>query len=314
MHFSRRDILKQISLCSALAGCLGETQTLSHAPQISFPTAPRDRLSVTSWPFRSFIESPTNHDRDRTVPGMDLKDFPAFVAEKFGIYNINPLVNHFSSPTPAYFAELRAAVERAGSHIVDLGLPGAFFYDSDPSQRALAVANGRKWIDIAVAVRSPSVRQHVAGRPGQKPDVLLAAESLGDLAAYGQQQNIVVNLENDDAIAEDPFFHLAVIRKVNSPFLRALPDFGNSLAAHDAAFSERAVKAMFPYAWNMCHVKGAVESKSGQMRTVDLKTMFQIAKASSYRGFFCMEVDTRAGIDPVPGTKRLAQETLEYLG
>lgn len=309
---SRRDVLKQLGFCCTAGDLLARAQTPQHEPRMAFPTAPRDRLAVTSWPFRAFIESPTNSNRDPHVPGMDLKDFAAFVVEKFGIHNINPLGNHLSSTTPAYLASFRAAVARAGSRVVDLGLPGGKFYDSDPSKRAAAVSAGRKWIEVAVAVGSPSVRQHVGGRKGESPDVSLAAESLGKMAEYGEKQNIVVNLENDDAVTEDPFFLVAVIKKVNSPFLRALPDFGNALVAHEADFSARAMKAMFPYAWNMCHVKDSVQSDTGQRRTVDLKNMFAIAKANAYRGFYSMELDIGSG-DPVPGTKKLVQETLEFL-
>jgi sugar phosphate isomerase/epimerase len=313
LDFSRRDVLKQLSLGPSVAGFLAESQTLKQGPELPFPTAPRDRLAVTSWPFRAMMNSPMNHNRNRSVPGMDMKEFPAFVVEKFGVYNINPLSNHFSSLDAAYLEAFRAAVQRARSHVVDLGLSGGMFYDADASKRASAVAEGRKGIDVARAVGSPSVRQHVSGRPGQNADVMLAAESLGELAGYGAKQNIVVNLENDNPVAEDPFFLVAVIKKVNSPFLRALPDFGNSLIGHDAAFNERAMKAMLPYAWNMCHVKDTVESDSGKPLTVDLKSMFELAQASSYRGFFSMELDIASG-DPVPGTKRLIQESLQYLG
>ena len=313
MDFSRRDVLKQLTLGAPVAGFLAESQSLKQPPELPFPTAPRDRLAVTSWPFRAMMNSPMNHNRNRSVPGMDMKEFPAFVVEKFGVYNINPLSNHFSSLDAAYLEAFRAAVQRARSHVVDLGLGGGMFYDADASKRASAVAEGRKGIDVARAVGSPSVRQHVSGRPGQNADVMLAAESLGELAGYGAKQSIVVNLENDNPVAEDPFFLVAVIKKVNSPFLRALPDFGNSLIGHDAAFNERAIKAMLPYAWNMCHVKDTVESDSGKPLTVDLKSMFALAQASSYRGFFSMELDIASG-DPVPGTKRLIQESLQYLG
>jgi sugar phosphate isomerase/epimerase len=311
-HFSRRDVLKQLSLAAGMAGFGAEAQ-IAKAPQYNFPTAPRDRLAVTSWPFRAFIKSPINKNFKAGGLSMDMKDFPAFVVEKFGVYNINPLGNHFGSLDAAYLQAFRTSVQRAGSHVVDLGLPGGVFYDPDASKRASAVAEGRKWIDVAVAVGSPSVRQHVSGRAGQNPDVMLAAQSLGELAAYGAKRNVVVNLENDDPVSEDPFFLIAVIKKVNSPFLRALPDFGNSLIGHDAAFNSRAVKAMFPYAWNMCHVKDAVESDGRHLVPVDLKNIFDIARASSYRGYFSMELDINSG-DPVPGTKRLVEETLKYLG
>jgi sugar phosphate isomerase/epimerase len=171
---------------------------------------------------------------------------------------------------------------------------------------------GRQWIDIAVLVGSPSVRQHVAGDEGVKPNVVLAAESLGQLAEYGAKRNIVVNLENDSAVAEDPFFLTAVIEKVNSPYLRGLPDFGNSLLGHDAEFNRKAVTAMLAHVFNMCHVKDTVQDKDGQVRVVDLSTMFQLAKNAGYRGYFSMEYDIAAG-DPFPGTQQLITKTLTYL-
>ena len=161
-------------------------------------------------------------------------------------------------------------------------------------------------------VGSPSVRQHVAGHSGEKPDVSLAAQSLGEMAEYGSKKNIVINLENDSPGAEDPFFLVAVIEKVKSPYLRALPDFGNSLAGHDDSYNRTAVKAMLAHAYNMCHVKDKVQGDDGKVYNVDLASMFKLAKASAYRGFFSMEFDTDGG-DAVAGTKNLVETTLRYL-
>ncbi len=279
-------------------------------PEYSFPSGARDRLAVTSWPFRAYMESPGNRNRKPNFPGMDMKEFPAFVAKTFDVYNINPLIRHFAATTPDYLEAFREAVVRARSHVVDLGLPGARVYDADAKVRSAVVAAGREWIDIAVAVGSPSVRLHVNG--AGKPNVGLAADSLGQLAEYGSSRNVAVNLENDDPVSEDPFFLVAVIEKVNSPFLRALPDFGNSLLAHDADYNVRAMKAMLPHAWNMCHVKDMVETENGETRTVDLNRMFELAQSSGFRGFYSMELDVRSS-DPVPGTKRLIDTTLKCL-
>ena len=46
-----------------------------------------------------------------------------------------------------------------------------------------------------------------------------------------------------------------VIDAVNSPWLRALPDFGNSMMKGDEDFNYRAVDAMFRHAYNISHVK-----------------------------------------------------------
>src|SRR5947199_8038287 len=103
-YLSRRKFLQRSASLAAAAG-ISEVMPVSAAmgkeaftaPRLIFPTAPRDRISVASWPFRAYIESPSNDSRDRSVPGMDLKDFAAHVREKFNIRNIEPLSNHFAA-------------------------------------------------------------------------------------------------------------------------------------------------------------------------------------------------------------------------
>ena len=274
-------------------------------PHLKFPRKPLDRLSVTSWPFRSVLTGPK--------ATMDLKQFPAVIRDRFNIHNINPLASHFKEVTPQYIAEFGAAVAKAGSHIVDLGLGGGAFYDPDAAVRDKAVAEGRKWIDIAAQLGSPSVRQHVSRSKNAPADVTLAAQSLGAMAEYGQTKNIVVNLENDAPVSEDPFFLVSVIEKVNSPYLRALPDMGNSLPpSNDAARNERAVRAMFRHVFNVCHVKDAIlHENTGKVYTVDLAKMFAIAEESHFKGYFTMEPDVHG--DPFEATQKLITATLTHL-
>ncbi len=309
---TRRQFLKIPPALVLGAPFLIRGQATRHEPHLQFPTKARDRLAVTSYPFRAHIESPTNHGRNPKLQGMDLLEFPAMIATKFGVYNINPLGDHFRSTDAAYLDAFRQAVAKANSHIVGLGLGGRPFYAADRDTRQAAVDYGRKWIDIARTIGSPSVRQHIARSGNGNADAALASESLGSLAEYGSKRDIIVNLENDSPIAEDPFFLVSVVQKVNSPYLRALPDFGNSLIGHDPEYNQRAVKAMFKYAYSMCHVKDTVASDDGKRSTVDLEKMFGIAKASSYRGYFSMEFDTDAG-DPFAGTQKLIDETLKYI-
>ncbi|MGH9395430.1 MAG: sugar phosphate isomerase/epimerase family protein [Terriglobia bacterium] len=311
---SRREFLGSsvaFGLSAVVAGRAGKL--LASEPHLQFPSQPRNRLSVTSYPFRAYIESQTNHARDKSLPGMDLKDFAAMVAEKFDVHNINPLSNHLSSTTPAYLDEFRASVAKAGSYLVGLGLEGASFWDPDPARRGAAVAYGKKWIDIAAVLGSPSVRQHLHGSHHAPPNLDLAAESLGRMADYGAKKNVVVNLENDSAVNENPFFIVKVIEKAANPYLRALPDFGNSIRGEDAAYNQRAVTQMFKHAFNMSHVKDALRGEGGMVYKIDVAKLFAIARASGYRGYFSMEWDTGAGADPYQGTARLVEESLKYM-
>jgi len=283
-------------------------------PGLSFPSAPRDRLAVPSWPFRGYIVAPLNKwARDPKLPGMDLKDFAAMVVERFKVRNIEPLSEHFSSTEASYLREFRSNVEKAGCHVVNIAAdPHYSFYDGVDAQRQKAVDNGKKWIDVAVAIGSPSVRLHIAEARHMKPDVERAAESLKRLAEYGAQKNVLVNLENDDNVTEDPFFIVQVIEKVNHPYLHALPDFCNSMLTHDQVFNNRAMAAMFKHAYNISHMKDSEVGDKGELYTVDVSKCFEIAKANGYRGYFSMEWEGKG--EPMAGVQKLIEESLSNLG
>ena len=306
---TRRGFLRAAGAASV---ALGARQELSAAePRLEFPTKPRERLAVTSYPFRAFIDVPGNRARDANNK-MDLKDFPGMVASRFDVHNINPLAGHFRSTDAAYIDEFRTSVDKAGSHLVDLGLSGRSFYHPDRARRDEAVAYGKQWIDIAAVLGCPSVRQHISGAPGVKADINLTAETLGQLAEYGEKRNIVVNLENDSPVSEDPFFLVAVMEKAGNLYLRGIPDFANSMRPDDdAERNYRGVAAMFRHVFNMCHVKDEYVGEDRKVHTVDLGRLFAIARESGYRGYYSMEADTPG--DPYEITQRLVQETLQYL-
>ncbi len=311
MNPLREDLSRRSFLITSVAAA-GAANLCAAEPHLDFPAKPRDRLAVTSWPFRAYMEAPGNHDRDHTKPGMDAKDFAAMAVERFGIHNINPLTGHFSSTEPAYLDQLRGAVAKAGSHIVDLGHGGRSFYHPDKAKRRAAVEFGKKGVDMALLVGSPSVRQHITGVPGVKEDVNLAAETLGELAEYGEKKNIVINLENDAPVGEGPFFLVAVMEKVRSPYLRGLPDFANSMnPSGDAELNYKGVTAMFRHVFNMAHVKTAYAAENGKVYEVDLARLFGIAKKAGYRGYFSMEADMPG--DPFVNTQKLVDATLQYL-
>ena len=291
-----------IGTCAALAAA-PEARPAT-APDIHFPTAPRDRLAVASYPFRNFMDRPGH-------AGLKLTEFAAMVVEKFGIHNIEPLSGHFPSTEPAYLDELRRAVEQAHAHIVNIAASvGASLYDPDPARRDKAIAGSRKWVDAAVAVGSPSIRVHIQGSRGAAPDAGRASESLKRVAEYGAAKNVMITLENDDLVTEDAFFLVKVIDAVNSPWLRGLPDFGNSMMNGDEDFNYKAVEAMFRHAYNISHVKDS-EVDNGKVFRVSMAKTFGIAKAAGYRGYFSMEFEGQG--EPYEGTRKLIEESLKDL-
>ena len=281
-------------------------------PHISFPSAPRDRISVTSYPFRAYIESPTNHERDRSLPGMDLTDFAAEVVKKFNVHNIEPHSRHFRSLDPDYLGSFREALRTVSVKVVDIAVDGGeSFYDADPSTRKKAIAYAKKWVDVAVEIRSPSIRTHIRRPSNSAPEVQRTAESLREVAEHGAGKNVVVNLENDDLVSEDAFFLVKVIEAVNHPYLHALPDFANSMQTGDADFNYRALQAMFQHAYCICHVKDGETDDHDKLFSIDLKKAFDILRSSGYRGYCSMEFDARG--EPYAPTARLIRQTVQYL-
>jgi sugar phosphate isomerase/epimerase len=129
---------------------------------------------------------------------------------------------------------------------------------------------------------------------------------------YATRKNVVVNLENDDLVSEDPFFLVQVIERVNSPYLRALPDFCNSMATGNADFNYRGVRAMFAHAFSICHVRQQQTGDDGRVYTIDLQKTFDILKESGFRGYCSMEWAGGNG-SAYDATGGLVAQTLKYL-
>jgi len=311
---SRRDLFTRAAALSAtLAGAAGNPTLFARpsGPHLDFPTEPRDRLAVASYPFRAFIERPGARSRDRKQPGMDLEEFAGMVVKRFNVRNIEPLSTHFRSLEMGYVHELRESVEKAGAHVINIPVDELrSFYDPDAGRRKEAVRAAKRWVDIAAALGSPSLRTHIVNVSKTAPDARLTSDSLREVAEYGGEKEVVINLENDDRVSEDPFFLVKVIEEVNNPYLHALPDFGNSMLTGDPKYNFDGLTAMFKHAYNISHMKDA-EVDNGKLVVVDVGKTFEIAKAAGYRGYFSMEWEGQGG--PYEGTQKLIDLSLKYL-
>src|SRR5215472_2432715 len=315
---TRRQFVTQSAGAAAGAWLLPSlARAASSGPSIKFPVNPRDRVAVAAYPFREFIVGWKGWDGNTpsTLPRaqqMELKDFAAHVVEKFNVHHIEPWSPVFPSTDSMYLEQFRAAVEKASSSVVDIAVDGRHSqYATDAAERNASVVATNQWIDVAVALGSPSIRTHIDGGKNLKPDVELAADTLARNAEYGSKKNVVVHLENDNPVSEDPFLIAQIIEKVNSPWLRALPDFGNSLAAHDEAFQDRAMETMFAHAYGICHVKDGEVDDQGKASRVDLEKTFAILKKQGYKGYCSIEYDAPG--DPYKPTTELVEATIKYL-
>jgi sugar phosphate isomerase/epimerase len=277
----------------------------------NFPRDPRHRLSVSTYPFRAVIATPGRRQAAaRSKPGMSLAQFAATIVDTFHVYGIEPWSRHFESIEPAYLGELKSAFDKAGVRVVNIPCDVRVTLCGSAEERDSSLATWRKWVDAALQIGSPSIRVHVP-KGKSADDITCAVDSLKAIAGYGAEKNIVINLENDNPDSEDPARVLKVIETVNSPYLRSLPDFCNSMQIHDdPAYNARSLAALFPHAFNISHVKD-VEIVNGKSLRVDVDAIFAIAKKANYRGYFSME--TEGSLDPYDGSKLLIAAAVKNL-
>jgi sugar phosphate isomerase/epimerase len=306
---TRRQFLGQCAAATA-AMCIGPALAgASSAPNLHFPSDPRQRIAIASYPFREFIAGPEHKQGNPTI---ELKDFAAHVIEKFHVNKVEPWTGHFPATDAKYLEQFRASVEKAGGAIPNIAVDGKHSpYAADPAERDQAIAFSKRWVDAAVALGSSSIRTNLPQAKDAKPDLNLTAASLTRVVEYAAAKGVVVNLENDNPISEDPFFLVKLIEKVNNPWLRALPDFGNTLTSADADYAYRGIDAMFGVAYNIAHVKSSETNGKGVTVNVDMAKTFGFLKRHGYKGYCSMEWDSPG--DPYQGTSGLIATTIQYL-
>jgi sugar phosphate isomerase/epimerase len=314
-HTTRRHFLAQsaVAAASAIFGpALKCALVADSGPNLQFPIAPRERIAISSYPFRDFIAGAHDKSGNSGAHKMDLKEFLPHVKAKFNINKIEPWSEHFLSLGGKYLEELRSSVGNANGMIVNIAIDGEHSpFALDKAEREKGIAFSKQWIDVAAAVGSPSVRTNMPPAKDSKPDVDRAAESITRVVEYAAAKGILVNLENDNPLSEDPFFVVKVIEKVNNPWLHSNPDFANSLMTGKMEYAYKGIEALFAHAYGICHIKAMEADEKGQLVHVDMARTFGILKKSNYKGYCSMEFDSPG--DPYQGTADLIEKTLQYL-
>ena len=144
-----------------LAVALGRaTGTLLHGqPHQNFPSEPRKRLAVSSYPFRNFIVS-------RDKPGMTLEQFAASIPARFSITGIEPWSHHLQSTEPEYLSRVKRSFDAGGVNVVNIPVDiRANLCSGETSERGIAYTNFTKSIDAAELLGSPTIRVHLPPLP-----------------------------------------------------------------------------------------------------------------------------------------------------
>ncbi|HUY14173.1 MAG TPA: TIM barrel protein [Terriglobia bacterium] len=313
----RRDFLVRWGQAAA-AGLMGGTDLAALARRRRrvvhhYVPGPRSRIGVSTWSFhRFFVTAKTKG----TIPynqQLALLDFPGMIAERYKVHNLEFAAPHFASTEAAYVTELRNQLVRAHSTLVNIPVDidelwtGGGLSDPNPVIRNAAIGEVKKWIDMAHTLRGRSVRADPGKFDPQNPAPTV--ESYRQLVAYGKPLGIFVLIENHAGIGYQFPDELAnLIKRVGSPYLRALPDFGNFL---DETTRLRGLRLLFPLAISVCHAKGLKFDAQGQETQFDFGECVAISRQLGFKGIYSVEFE--GPDDPYAGVENVVNELAKYL-
>jgi sugar phosphate isomerase/epimerase len=155
-------------------------------------------------------------------------DFPEMIADRYHVHNLEIVSPHFESSEPSYIRELKARLERAHSHLVNIPIDYDELWEKpalsapDSKEREKAVSMYAKWIDVAHEIGARSVRCD----PGiiNLADPSPTIDSYKTLVARGRAKDIRVIVENHGTASERPEELVEILKASGAG---ALPDFGN---------------------------------------------------------------------------------------
>ncbi|MEZ5401960.1 MAG: sugar phosphate isomerase/epimerase family protein [Bryobacteraceae bacterium] len=245
------------------------------------------RISLAQWSLHRAIGS-------RLITNLD---FPRIAREQFGIEGLEFVNTLWMSPTASYIETLRRNMRDTGTQCVLIMCDGeGFMGHPERAERAKAVANHHKWVDITAELGGHSIRTNMYPGPTQPKtpaeiDDFLnrCAESYKSLGEYAKARNINVIIENHGGISSDADVVVGLMKKVNLPNVGTLPDFGNFPKEAD---KYEAVRKMMPYAKGVSF-KCLDFSPDGNETTIDVDRMIKIVVEARYSNWIGIEYEGR---------------------
>jgi hypothetical protein len=133
-------------------------------PEYRFPTEPRKRMAVSSYPFRRLIAGHAKNN-ETSQSGMTLEQFAQTIGPKLDVPGIEPWSRHFKSIDEGYLRGLKKSFDAAGIHVVNIPVDVSVHLCGSAEQRESGLAMYRKWVDAAAILGSPYPRAPAARLP-----------------------------------------------------------------------------------------------------------------------------------------------------
>ncbi len=277
-NISRRNLLKLGSgTLIAAALPLGSCQSLGN------PFGKRQNpISLAQWSLhRAF------HSKE-----IDPLDFAKVSREQFDIGAIEYVNSFFKDKVrdQAYLGQLkqRAADHGVRSLLIMIDGEGSLGQDDGAAD---AIEKHKPWIDAAASLGCHSIRVNARGSAGREQVAARAADSLRQLAEYGEPAGISVLVENHGGYSSDGAWLADVMGRADHPGVGTLPDFGNFKISADQMYDRyRGVAELMPYAKAVSAKSHEFDGEGNEIHT-DYFRMLGIVLDAGYGGYIGVEYE-----------------------
>ncbi len=161
----------------------------------------------------------------------------------------------------------------------------------DAGARRAAIEAHRKWMVAASYLGCHSIRVNAAGSGDAAEMQKRAADSLVELAGFGEQYDVNVIVENHGGLSSDGSWLAGVMALADHPRVGTLPDFGNFRLRGDEWYDRyKGVAELMPYAKAVSAKSHEFDEAGFEVRT-DYRKMLEIVVAAGYSGHIGIEYE-----------------------
>ncbi|HEY3329746.1 MAG TPA: TIM barrel protein [Capsulimonadaceae bacterium] len=252
-----------------------------------------DNIGVSEWSYNKQF-------KDGSI------DHAAFFSaiHELGLHKAELNSPFFASIEPDYVATIGRAAAQFGVKPVNIAIDdwSCDLSSNDEANRQAAVAVTVAWMDVAVALGCPNVRNNTGGI-----DLASCTKSFTELAAAAKQRGLRIVIEAHGGFSSDASKIVPLVeavRAVHGDTIGIIPDFGNVI--NDPGCDRYCqIGKLAPYAV-LVHPKMHDFDENGDQPEWDTMRLVKIVRQAGFDGDWIIEYEGHSDLPPVGIKKSVA--------
>ena len=219
---------------------------------------------------------------------LQLLDYPQLARDEWGFGAVELNNIFMASHDDDYLDQLKRRAEEANVALWGMAVDRTgSLCDEDEEERKANIAKCAEYLSIGKRLGLTYLRFNTGGDiEPTEAQIARCADSFSQLAKLGEEQGIMVCIENHGGLSKFPDPIVDVMKRVNSSYCRTLPDFGNF--APEIRYE--ALEKVVPFA-AACHAKFFEFDEQGNDTQIDVGRIKNIFKAASFDGRLALEFE-----------------------